>query len=102
MLYDEANLSEHRIDDRLPAGAAEEDGLALDLLDVGRLLALRKAKSNTSNAPMCPTEAKGMPCSRPSKNTSGEGKPNSAWPWPVARRHQTITTLPTRRYRWAV
>ena len=30
---------------------------------------------------MCQTEVKGMPCSRPSENTPGEGKPMSAWPW---------------------
>ena len=44
----DADLGEHRIDDRLPAGAAQEDGLALDLLDVRRLSPWRKAKSNTS------------------------------------------------------
>jgi hypothetical protein len=30
---------------------------------------------------MCQTEVKGMPCSRPSEKTPGEGKPMSACPW---------------------
>ena len=64
---------EHRIGDRLPAGRAEHDGLALEPLMSAGASPLRKAKSKTSAPPIWKTETSGMPCVEAEREHAGRG-----------------------------
>ncbi len=43
---------------------------------------------------MCQAETSGMPCSSPSENTPGDGKPMSAWPWSTSLMHAVASIGP--------
>ena len=84
----DARRLQHRVGDRLPAGAAEHDGLALEALDVGRRLALAEGEVEHVGAAhvedrdqrnaLRQRRARTRPA-RDSRYRPGSGRPASPW-----------------------